>query len=106
MALTRKQSILNTKKMWQYIADNDCSKEDAMAALWPGKQILNDCWACEFTKIDIGNWDCRKCPVWDAISSCFLNEYGRWCASLSIRARKQSALSIVKRCNQKLEEYK
>jgi hypothetical protein len=113
MEPTKIAAIKKCREMWQYIADNGCVKGTAVEKLWPGKTLLHNCWACEYTRVEGTELvDCTVCPLWPAAKcnggfGCEMEDspYQRWLVSgYDAQGSRACALEIVAMCDAGLGE--
>lgn len=108
--MTKIEALEKTIEMWQYIADNNCSKLEYFSVkhLQP---VHNECYLCEyiFGTFLQGN-PCVYCPItWipgesnDYFSCCVGDTiYALWCYSSNSEEKKKYALELVDLAKQAL----
>lgn len=123
----KKEALEKCLKMWEYIAEHDVGKFDAIEALdlWVSGVVnsypLFGCWACEYTKNENREAVCSKCPIdeWrnetgDEINNfrceqCdeeYESPYALWTSTLPFgdsADTKEHALEVIKLIKQSLE---
>ena len=121
--LSKKKAIKRTRKMWRELArTGGTSKHDVLQKFWPGKQVTDNCWACQYDAEHTEGYDthaysagdCSNCPVWTGGSTCLEDPkgsgkpglYNRWVDAKSEAVAKKYAQAIVDLCDEQLRLLK
>lgn len=110
MFRTKKQYVVECKKVWQWLAkDGTRWKSDYFKAFPQKPYPENGCYFCQYDTDHLGEDGCDNCPalnMWNRAKycGCELSPYEKWDSSKTTKARKKYAKQIVEICNKILKK--